>query len=78
MNEIVAEYRECPSNVIDLAFINCMSFDKPDEVFERIIEELGGKISDVDSELESLLIKRKTMSYVLSGEVANNQISSTG
>jgi cell division control protein 6 len=66
MNEIVAEYRECPSNMIDLAFINCMSFDKPDDVFERIIEELGGKISDVDSELEMLLIKRKIMSYVLS------------
>jgi hypothetical protein len=71
MNEVFAEYRDCPSKKIAMAFLNCMSFDKPEDVFERIVEELGGDVSAVDSQLDLLLIKRKTMSYVLESYPAN-------
>ena len=64
MNEIFSEYRECPSKPqIDLAFINCMSFEKADDVFDRILEEFDGTTQNVDAQLEYLFIKRKTMSY---------------
>lgn len=78
MNEVFAEYRDCPSNKIAMAFLNCMSFDKPEDVFERIVEELGGDVSAVDGQLDLLLIKRKTMSYAPGSYSANVQTRSFG
>jgi len=46
-----------------MAFINCMSFAKPEEVFDRVIEAFKGKPGAVNTQLEALFIKRKTMSY---------------
>lgn len=69
MNEIFTEYRDCSSIAMDMAFINCMSFDKPDEVFERIIEEFGGHVPSTEPQLDSFLIKRKTMSLVVLDEM---------
>ena len=46
----------------DMAFINCMSFAKPEEVFERVVEAFKGKSGNVDTQLDALFIKRKTMS----------------
>ena len=71
MNEVFIEYQDCSSTEIDMAFINCMSFERPEEVFERIIGTFGGDVSAVDTQLDSLFIKRKTMSYVLPNISAN-------
>jgi cell division control protein 6 len=65
MNEIFAEYQDCQSTPKpDMAFINCMSFQRPEEVFDRIVEDLNGDRAFVDAQLEHLLVKRRTMSYV--------------
>jgi cell division control protein 6 len=66
MNEIYSECKDCPSTPknTNMTFINCMSFEKPEEVFARIIEDCNGKKGVVDTQLENLFIKRKTMSYV--------------
>jgi Cdc6-like AAA superfamily ATPase len=68
MNEIYSEYKEdCPSTLenTNMTFINCMSFERPEEVFDRIIEDFKGKKGAVDTQLENIFIKRKTMSYDL-------------
>jgi cell division control protein 6 len=64
MSEIYAECKDCPSTPENTAmtFINCMSFEKPDEVFDRIIEDFKGGKGSVDTQLEKIFIKRKTMS----------------
>ena len=64
MSEIYAECKDCPSTAEDTAmtFINCMSFEKPEEVFNRIIEDFKGKKGPVDTQLENIFIKRKSMS----------------
>ena len=65
MNEVFSEYKECPSmQKASMAFINCMSFAKPEEVFDRVIEAFKGKPGPVNTQLEALFVKRKTMSYV--------------
>jgi cell division control protein 6 len=65
MNEIFSEYKDCPSTQkTNMTFINCMSFEKAEDVFDRIIEEFNGNTEFVEAQLESLFIKRKTMSYV--------------
>ena len=65
MNEIFLEYKACPSTPkVDMAFINCMSFEKADDVFDRIIEEFNADGNSVEEKLEHLFINRKTMSYV--------------
>jgi cell division control protein 6 len=65
MTEIFEEFRSCPSSTdkANMAFINCMSFERAEEVFDRIIEELGtGKAKGpVDSQLEKLFLKSKSM-----------------
>jgi hypothetical protein len=67
MNEVFSEYKDCPSmQKASMAFINCMSFAKPDEVFDRVIEAFKGKAGAVSTQLEALFIKRKTISYALS------------
>jgi cell division control protein 6 len=64
MNEIFSEYKECPSRQkADMAFINCMSFENPEEVFDRIAEEFNTNTGSFDSQLEYLFLKRKTISY---------------
>jgi Cdc6-like AAA superfamily ATPase len=64
MNEIFAEYHDCQSTPKpDMAFLNCMSFERPEEVFDGIIEQFNGDGAFVDAQLEYLLVKRKTMSY---------------
>ena len=63
MNEIFAEYQMCPSmRRVDMTFINCMSFTRADEVFDRIIEDFGDDAGFVDAQLERLFLKRTTMS----------------
>jgi hypothetical protein len=65
MNEIYAEYQECPSmSGVGMTFINCMSFSKAEEVFDQIIEDFGGNQGFVDAQLERLFLKRDIMSYV--------------
>jgi hypothetical protein len=66
MSEIYAECKDCPSTPENTAmtFINCMSFEKPEEVFERIIEDFKGKKGPVDTQLENIFIKRNNMSYL--------------
>lgn len=63
MNEIFSEYRECPST--ETAFINCMSLERPEEVFDRIVDEFKGGIRSTGTQFEQLFIKRKVMSYEL-------------
>ena len=64
MSEIYAECKDCPSIPENTAmtFINCMSFDRPEEVFDRIIEDFKGKKGPADIQLENIFIKRKAMS----------------
>jgi cell division control protein 6 len=66
MNEIYSEYKDCPSTPqsTTMTFINCMSFEKPDEVFDQILEDCNGKKGNMVTQLENLFIKRKTMWYV--------------
>lgn len=65
MNEIYSEFKDCLSTpkTTSMTFINCMSFERPEDVFDRIIEDCDGKNGAVDTQLENLFIKRKTMSY---------------
>ena len=71
MNEVFSEYKDCPSiQKASMAFINCMSFAKPEEVFDRVIEAFKGKTGAVNTQLEALFIKRKTMSYVSSSQLS--------
>lgn len=64
MNEIFSEYKECQSKQnIDAAFINCMSFGNPEDTFDRIIDEFNTNAGSIDSQLEYLFLKRKTMLY---------------
>jgi cell division control protein 6 len=75
MHEIYTEYQECESNSkLDMAFINCMSFERAEEVFERIIETFKGDVSFVDAQLESFFIKRKTMTYVSHNFLTNSRL----
>jgi len=72
INEIYAEYQECPSmEGVEMAFINCMSFSRAEEVFDRIIEDFGGNAGFIDAQLERLFLKRSTMSYVLAKILAD-------
>jgi predicted ATPase len=65
MTEIYGEFKSCPSNEdLKMAFVNCMSFARAEEVFERIIEECGMvKKGGVDTLLEKLFLKSKSMMY---------------
>lgn len=64
MNEIYSEYQNCQNiEGVDMTFLNCMSFDRAEEVFDRIIEGFNGNAGFIDAQLEHLFIKRKTMSY---------------
>jgi cell division control protein 6 len=75
MHEIYSEYQECESNSkTDMAFINCMSLERAEEVFDRIIETFNGDVSFIDAQLESLFIKRKTMTYVHSISTTYNRL----
>ena len=65
MNEMFSEYKYCPSmQKGSMAFINCMSLAKPEDVFDRVIKEFNGVAGAVNTQLEALFVKRKTMSCV--------------
>jgi Cdc6-like AAA superfamily ATPase len=65
MTEIFGEFKSCPSNkAVKTAFVNCMSFERAEEVYERIMEECGtAKKGAVDALLEKLFLKSKSMMY---------------
>jgi len=71
MTEIFEELKSCPRSNVDnannMAFINCMSFERAEEVFDRILDEFGapgGNKGPVDTHLEKLFLKsKKTMLY---------------
>ena len=66
MNEIYADYQSCESNKrVEMAFINCMSFERPEEVFERIIGSCGDNCGNVENHLDQIFIKRKHKLYIL-------------
>ena len=72
MNEICKEYQDqCGSSQsskklkVEMAFINCMSFQNAEDVYTRIIEELRTASDpfsgDIKSQLDQLFTKRKMM-----------------
>jgi len=74
MNEIYKEYKEnCESSQstakpsMEMAFINCMSFQNAEDVYARIIEELKSSSpssGEMKSQLDQLFNKRKNMMYI--------------
>jgi cell division control protein 6 len=67
MSEVFEEWRE------EGFFINCMSFERAEEVFEKIVLELGGR-GTTDGALEKVLLKRKGMWYAISRVVAKDSL----
>jgi len=73
MTEVFEELKSCPSNNVakgdNMTFINCMGFERAEEVFDRIVDEFGApgrNKGPVDAHLEKLFLKsKKSMLYCL-------------
>ena len=72
MTEVFEELKSCPSNNVakannNMTFINCMSFERAEEVFDRIVDEFGApgrNKGPMDTYLEKLFLEsKKSMLY---------------